>query len=55
MSERTHFWIRLVGFAVILSLQFGSRVWTACTSQPGQAPAGMAAAMAPQNASIAHK
>jgi hypothetical protein len=53
MSERTHFWIRLVGFAVILSLQFGPRVWTACTGQP---PAPMAAAvMTPQSASIAHK
>jgi len=53
MSERTHFWIRLVGFVVILSLQFGSRVWTALT---GQTPARMvAAATAPQNASASPK
>jgi hypothetical protein len=28
MSQRAHFWLRIVGFAVILALEFGPRVWT---------------------------
>jgi hypothetical protein len=28
MTQRTHFWLRIVGIAVILALEFGPRVWT---------------------------
>jgi hypothetical protein len=28
MSQRAHFWLRIAGFAVILVLEFGPRVWT---------------------------
>jgi len=27
MSQRTHFWLRVIGFAVILAAQFGPRFW----------------------------
>jgi hypothetical protein len=27
MSQRKHFWLRLIGLAVILVLEFGPRLW----------------------------
>jgi hypothetical protein len=31
MTEKLHFWLRIVGVGVILALEFGPRAWTACT------------------------
>jgi hypothetical protein len=28
MSQRAHFWLRIVGLAVILAAEFGPRFWT---------------------------
>jgi hypothetical protein len=28
MSERSHFWLRIVGLAVILAAQFGPKLWS---------------------------
>jgi hypothetical protein len=28
MSERTHFWLRLAGLAVILAAEFGPKLWS---------------------------
>ena len=36
MSQRAHFWLRIVGLAVILTLEFGPRMW------PQVAPAASA-------------
>lgn len=27
MSQRAHFWLRIVGLAVILAAEFGPRIW----------------------------
>jgi hypothetical protein len=32
MSQRAHFWLRIVGLAVILAAEFGPRLWTASTA-----------------------
>ncbi len=29
MSQRAHFWLRIVGLTVILAAEFGPRLWTA--------------------------
>jgi hypothetical protein len=29
MSQRTHFWLRVIGCAAILAAQFGPRFWSA--------------------------
>ncbi|HEX4448834.1 MAG TPA: hypothetical protein VH044_18960 [Polyangiaceae bacterium] len=42
MSERSHFWLRVVGLAVILAAEFGPRLWT--SAQAATAPALEAAA-----------
>ncbi len=41
MSQRAHFWLRIVGLAVILAAEFGPRLWT---GSAGQAPARVATA-----------
>jgi hypothetical protein len=41
MSQKVHFWLRIVGLAVILALEFGPRVWTGV---PANARAPIAAA-----------
>jgi hypothetical protein len=28
LSQRSHFWLRLVGLAVILAAEFGPRLWS---------------------------
>ncbi len=28
MSQRAHFWLRIVGLAVILAAEFGPKLWT---------------------------
>jgi hypothetical protein len=43
MSQRTHFWLRVVGLAVILAAQFGPRLWT---NAAGPTPANAAVAAA---------
>ena len=32
MSQRAHFWIRIVGLAAILAAEFGPRMWSAGAS-----------------------
>jgi hypothetical protein len=32
MSERSHFWLRVIGLAVILAVEFGPRLWGAVPS-----------------------
>jgi hypothetical protein len=32
MSQRAHFWLRIVGLAVILAAEFGPRLWTGTTT-----------------------
>jgi hypothetical protein len=37
MSQRSHFWIRIVGLALILAAEFGPKLWSsaqAATSGP---------------------
>ncbi len=28
MSQRSHFWLRIIGLAVILAAEFGPRLWS---------------------------
>jgi hypothetical protein len=42
MSERSHFWLRVIGLAVILAVEFGPRLWSAALS-PSPTPAGAVA------------
>jgi hypothetical protein len=44
MTQRAHFWLRIVGLAVILVAEFGPRLWAA----------GLAASPAPAVAAVAH-
>jgi hypothetical protein len=37
MSQRSHFWIRIVGLAVILAAEFGPKLWQTAQT-PLQAP-----------------
>jgi uncharacterized membrane protein len=40
MSQRAHFWLRIVGLALILAAEFGPRLWTGSpTSAPSTATA----------------
>jgi hypothetical protein len=32
MSQRAHFWLRIVGLTVILAAEFGPRIWTSATA-----------------------
>jgi hypothetical protein len=41
MTQRAHFWLRIVGISVILAAQFGPRLWSAAASG---SPAPVAAA-----------
>jgi hypothetical protein len=41
MTQRSHFWLRILGLAVIIAAQFGPRLWTAAAAN---APAPVAAA-----------
>jgi len=43
MSQRAHFWLRIVGLAAILAAEFGPRLWS---SSPSPAAAPVAAAVA---------
>lgn len=43
LSQRAHFWLRIVGLTVILACEFGPKLW-ANTAEP--APARMVAAVA---------
>jgi hypothetical protein len=31
MTQRAHFWLRIVGLAVILTAEFGPRLWEAAS------------------------
>ncbi len=42
MSQRAHFWLRVVGLAVILVAEFGPRLWT---SGADTSPSRVAAAI----------
>ncbi len=44
MSQRAHFWLRIVGLAVILAAEFGPRLWTGAAGQPAARVATAAAA-----------
>jgi hypothetical protein len=40
MSQRTHFWLRIVGLTAILAAEFGPRIWppsSAATPAPAAA------------------
>lgn len=40
MSQRAHFWLRIVGLAVILAAEFGPRLWAgSATPAPSTATA----------------
>jgi hypothetical protein len=41
MTQRTHFWLRIVGLSVILAAEFGPRIWNGVVLT---APATVAAA-----------
>jgi len=43
MSQRAHFWLRIVGLAVILAAEFGPRLWSGAA---GPQPARVASASA---------
>jgi hypothetical protein len=43
MTQRTHFWLRIVGLTVILAAQFGPRLWTAAAASASPAPVAAAA------------
>jgi hypothetical protein len=32
MSERSHFWLRFVGVAIILAAEFGPKLWSSAQS-----------------------
>jgi len=34
MSQRSHFWLRIIGIGVILALEFGPRLWTGSAMAP---------------------
>lgn len=34
MSHRAHFWLRLVGLALILAAEFGPRLWASPAAPP---------------------
>jgi hypothetical protein len=38
MSQRAHFWLRIIGVTAILAAQFGPRLWNAATmgAQPSR-------------------
>jgi hypothetical protein len=40
MSHRAHFWLRLVGLALILAAEFGPRLWTGSVPSPTSNLAG---------------
>jgi hypothetical protein len=42
MSQRAHFWLRIVGLSLILAAEFGPRLWTGSAS-PAQASMASAA------------
>jgi hypothetical protein len=42
MSQRAHFWLRIVGLAVILACEFGPKLWSNAAEA---APAPVAAAV----------
>jgi hypothetical protein len=44
MSQRAHFWLRIVGLAVILAAEFGPRLWTGAAGAAGLTQARIAAA-----------
>jgi uncharacterized membrane protein len=43
MSQRAHFWLRIVGLAVILAAEFGPRLRMAWTVSPTAAPSSATA------------
>lgn len=34
MTQRAHFWLRIVGLALILAAEFGPRLWTGNAPEP---------------------
>ena len=43
MSQRAHFWFRILGLAAILAAEFGPRLWSAGSNVPS-APVSAAVA-----------
>jgi hypothetical protein len=43
MSQRAHFWLRILGLGLILAAEFGPRLWSSASSVP-QAPVSAAVA-----------
>jgi hypothetical protein len=44
MSQRSHFWLRIVGLAIILAAEFGPRFWNAALASSPNAPSAPVAA-----------
>jgi hypothetical protein len=47
LSQRSHFWLRFVGLAIILAAEFGPRLWSStqtAASAPVDAPLEVSAA-----------
>jgi hypothetical protein len=47
LSQRSHFWLRFVGLAIILAAEFGPRLWSStqtASSAPVEAPLEVSAA-----------
>ena len=44
MSQRAHFWLRIVGLTLILAAEFGPRLVPALTGNGGPAQTSMASA-----------
>jgi len=34
MSQRSHFWLRVIGLVVILAAEFGPRLWSSMQTAP---------------------
>jgi hypothetical protein len=42
MTQRTHFWLRMLGIGVIVTLQFGPRLWAHAAAASAQSPVAAA-------------
>jgi hypothetical protein len=36
MSQRAHFWLRIVGLSLILAAEFGPRLWSSSAAPPAE-------------------
>ena len=42
MTQRSHFWLRIMGLGVIVALQFGPRLWAHAAAASAQGPVAAA-------------